>query len=364
MAPRSAPAETKRRVAMLVAGALDAPTGGSRYNRRMAEALVAAGWAVDVHELHGAFPHPDERAITAAAQVLASLPDGCATLVDGLAFSALPDVARHEASRLRLVALVHLPLAADVTFDKATRERLRPGERMALQAAALVVVTGEATRPLLGVHGIAENRITVVAPGTDRASLARGSGGPGVHLLSVATLSPGKGHDVLLRALALLPVELDWHLTCAGSLTRWPETAGRVRALVDELGFSQRVTLAGTLEGQHLDEAYDRADVFVLATHQETYGMATAEALARGLPVITTNTGAATTLLAPDTDHAAGVVVAPGDVSTIGQALTHVLGSAAYRAALAEGARRARQHLRTWDEAAWQLAAALENLRR
>ncbi len=349
---------------MLVAGALDTPTGGSRYNRRMTEALVAAGWTVDVYELHGAFPHPDGSATAAAARVLASLPDGRLTLVDGLAFSALPDAMRREASRLRLVALVHLPLAADVSLDETTRERLRAGERLALHAASLIVVTGEVARPLLGPYDIPDARITVVEPGTDRAPLARGSGGPGTHLLSVATVSPGKGHDVLLHALARLPDTLEWHLTCAGSLTRWPDTASRARLLIDELGLGNRVTLAGILEGAHLDDAYEQADVFVLATLQETYGMATAEALAHGLPVVTTDTGAARALLAPDTERAAGVVVSTGDVIAFSQALTRVLDDAVYRAALAAGARHARQHLRTWDEAARQLTAALENLTR
>lgn len=349
---------------MLVAGALDTPTGGSRYNRRITEALVAAGWTVDVHELHGAFPHPDERAMAAASQVLASLPDGRLTIVDGLAFSALPEAMRREASRLRLVALVHLPLAADVTVDEAAREHRRAGEHLALQAASLIVVTGHAARPLLGSYDIPDARITVVEPGTDPAPLARGSGGPDMHLLSVATVSPGKGHDVLLHALARLPNTLRWRLTCAGSLTRWPDTTSHVRRLIGELGLDHRVTLAGTLEGSRLDDAYGEADVFVLATHQETYGMATAEALARGLPVVTTDTGAARALLAVGTGHAAGMVVPAGDVTAFSHALARVLGDAAHRAALTAGARRARPHLRTWDEAARQLTAALENLTR
>ncbi len=187
-------------------------------------------------------------------------------------------------------------------------------EARSLAAAALVVVTGAATLPLLAGYAIAADRVVVVEPGTDAAPAARGTPGGPVHLLSVATLNPGKGHDLLLQALARVPIT-SWQLTCAGSLTRDPVTAARVQALTHSLGMQDRVRFTGELSGEALDRAYDAADVFVLATWQETYGMAVAEALARSLPIVSTTTGAIPALVGDE----AGLLVPPGDVSALGQ---------------------------------------------
>ena len=84
----------------------------------------------------------------------------------------------------------------------------------------------------------------------------------------------------------------DWHLTCAGSLTRHPPTVARIRAIIQERQLEEHVSLVGELDAEQIEERYDRADVFVLATLRETYGMAVAEALAHGLPVVSTSTGA------------------------------------------------------------------------
>ncbi|MCC7033747.1 MAG: glycosyltransferase family 4 protein [Acidobacteria bacterium] len=344
-----------RSMVLVVPGRLDARTGGSLYNRHMAEGLRRLGWQVEVRELAGDFPRPDAAALEQAARVFAALPRGATVVVDGMAFSAMPDIAARESPRLRLVALVHLPIAADVGLDADTAARFEASERRALESARLIVVTGQAARPLLDRYALGADPIAVVEPGTHPAPLARGSGRATVHLLCVATLDHGKGHDVLLRALASIEAAT-WHLTCAGSLTRHPATAAHVQALARELGLDHRVSFAGDLETDALERCYDASDLFVLATRRETYGMAVAEALAHGLPVIATRTGAIPTLVGGD----AGLVVPPGDVSALAQALARSIGDAQLRARLAAGARHARARLPTWDDAARRMAAALE----
>ena len=346
-----------RSVVLVVPGRLDNPTGGYQYDRRMSEGLCQRGWSVEVRELDDTFPHPSSRALEHAARVLANLPDGTRLLVDGLALGAMPEVIEREAGRLRIAALVHLPLAADVSIDPATAARFEAAERRALAAAALIIVTGTATIPMLARYGLPRNRIVVVEPGTMPAALARGSGGTPVRLLSVATLNPGKGHEILIEALSSVP-QRDWHLTCAGSVTRHPPTADRVRAAIRRLNLDDRITLVGELDPATLDEYYDRADVFVLATLQETYGMAVAEALARGLPVVSTTTGAIADLVGAD----AGLLVPPGNIEALAGALARVIGDARLRARLGEGARRVRDRLPTWEQACAKMAAALEHL--
>ena len=343
-----------RSVVFVVPGRIDTPTGGYLYDRRMTEGLPQHGWSVEIRELDESFPYPTSAALVHAARVLADVRDGTCVLVDGLALGAMPAVIEHEASRLRIVALVHLPLGADVGIDRETATRLAAVERRALDAAALVVVTGMATLPILAEYGIARDRVVVVEPGTARGPLARGSGGSPLRLLSVATLNPGKGHEILLQALASIP-HRGWHLTCVGSVARHPATVDRVRATMRRLGLAERVSLVGELDALRLADCYDCADVFVLATLHETYGMAVAEALAYGLPVVSTTTGAIPDLVG----HDAGLLAPPGNTEAFAGVLARVLGDARLRARLAEGARRIRDRLPSWDQAVGQMAAAL-----
>ncbi len=255
-----------------------------------------------------------------------------------------------------LVAIIHLPLAAEIGLSQDVAARLDVSERRAIAAASLIIVTGKATAEALTRSGVAPNLIAIVEPGTDRAPVARGSRGGPVHLLCAATLNPGKGHDILFRALAAVARD-NWRLTCAGSLDRHPPTVLRLRATLRELGLEDRVSLVGDLDAAALAACYDDADVFVLATLRETYGMAVAEALARGLPVVSTSTGAIPELVGND----AGLIVPTGDTKALTAALSQVLDDHS-RARLAEGARRVRDGLPTWENAVGKMADALERV--
>ena len=337
----------------IVPGTLGTRTGGYIYDRHMVEGLRMRGWSVKVEEIE----------LVQAERVFADIPSGTLVLVDGLAFSALPEVAEREASRLRLVALVHQPRGMEIGIDAGARTRVEANERRALGAARLVVVTGKTSVAVLARYGLSSNRIVVIEPGTERtparrSMLSHGSKGHPVQLLCVATLNPGKGHEILLRALASL-LEPEWCLTCVGSLTRDRQTTARVQSLVHELRLEDRVTLTGELDEAGVADWYDRADLFVLATLQETYGMAVAEALAHGLPVISTATGAIPDLVGSD----AGIVVSLGSVDALAEALaealSRTLNDAGLRERFAAGARRVREHLPTWDEAVDTMHAAL-----
>lgn len=323
----------------------------------MVEGLRRREWAVEVRELDGAFPVPTAADVTRAARAFAAIPDQTVTIVDGLALSALPTVIEHEAARLQIVALVHLPIAADVSLDPQVAARLEPDERRALAASRRIIVTGRATLSLLERYGISRDSPVVIEPGTERRSIAKGSGGGPLQLLCVATLQPGKGHRVLLEALHSVAGQ-DWHLTCAGSLTRDPREARQVRDQASRLGLDQQITFTGELDEHALSARYDGADVFVLATWQETWGMAVAEALAHGLPVVSTTCGALPRLVGDD----AGLLVPPGDIPALRAALERVLGDGALRACLAEGARRRRDMLPTVEDAVARLDVVISAL--
>lgn len=341
-----------RSITFVVPGPIVTRTGGSIYDARIVDGLGARGVSVDVIELGAS---SDD--VQTAAVALSALPDGTVAVIDGLILPAVADVVEREASRLQIVALVHLPRAADVTLDSQFAERLREREHRALRAARHIIVTSPATVPMLADYRLPAGSVSVVEPGTDGAAIARGSGGNEVHLLCVAAVHAGKGHDILLHALAAVPMR-NWRLICAGSLTRDAAAVNRVRQTIRALGLDDRVGLRGELNAAEIEECYDRADVFVLATLQETYGMAVAEALAHGLPVVSTTTGAIPSLV----DSRAGILVPPGDSDALAIALARIIDDAGLRVSLAQGARRARERLPTWDDACTKFGQCLDAL--
>lgn len=344
---------------LLLPGSLDALTGGTLYDMRMVEALRAQGRVIRVHNLDASFPQPSAAALTAAHALLAGVPDGALVVIDGLALGAMPDLAARHAARLRLVALVHHPLALETGLDAATAARLRASEASALGHARRVLVTSAHTARLLADYAVPPERVRVVEPGTEPAPPAADSavGGGPVQLLCVGSVTPRKGHQLLVEALGQLRA-LHWRLDCVGSLTRDPQTAAALAGRIETLGLVRRVRLLGELGAADLAGCYQRADVFVLASLFEGYGMAFAEALAHGLPVLGTTGGAI-----PDTVPAdAGLLVPPGDLAPLRDALHRLLTDAGLRQRLAAGAARARARLPDWPTAAARFADALADV--
>ncbi|HEY7172643.1 MAG TPA: glycosyltransferase family 4 protein [Vicinamibacterales bacterium] len=332
-----------RPVVFVVPGSLDARTGGSIYDRRIVDGLRARGWQVDVREVDVG---------DTGADIYATIPDATTVVADGLVFGARPDQAERHASRLRFVPVVHLPLAEEPGLDRDRATRLEDGERRAVACAAMVVVTGRRTVETMIRYGVPRERVVLIVPGTDRAPLARRSDAV-VRLLTVATVNAGKGHAILMRALAAIE-PAGWRLTCVGSLARDAAEAARITALVPALRLADRVTFTGELDGPAVDAAYAGADVFVLPTRHETFGMAVAEAIAHGLPVVSTPAGAIAEIAGDG-----ALLVPPGDVAALSAALARVIAEPALRDRLAAGARAARQRLPSWDAALDRMCAVL-----
>ena len=289
--------------------------------------------------------------------MFAALPDDSLVVMDGLAFGPLVEAVEEQMSRLQFVAVVHLPLSADPSLPPNEGASLRGGELRALQHASRIVVTGSESYSILRGCGTPSDRLRIVEPGTDRGSLARGSCGPSVHVVCVATLNAIKGHDLLIRSLARLR-DLNWRLSCAGSITHDAATVASVRHLIGDVEIEERVTLLGELAAPELERLLDSADVFALATRFETFGMAVAEAVARGLPVVSTRTGAIPRIVGNE----AGLLVPPDTEDALTAALRCVIGDPAVRASLRAGALRARDRLEPWPAAVRKFATVLTEL--
>lgn len=265
-----------------------------------------------MHELGPDSPRPSRAALSAAADTLRAIPTGHDVVVDGLALGGMPAIAIDQASRLRLVALVHHPLAEETGLDPVARQALHAAEQRALAAVSHVIVTSHATARALAAYGIDPASVTVAEPGTDPAPLAAARGLPPLRLVCVATVTPRKGHALLLDALAGLR-DRPWRLDCIGSTRRDPVTADAVARQVVSLELGDRVCFHGEVDDATLQRAYGGADAFVLASYYEGYGMAFAEALARGLPIVATGGGA----VAETVPGTAGLLDPAGDATAL-----------------------------------------------
>lgn len=338
-----------------VPGEPDTPSGGYGYDRRIAAELRAAGWDLQWLRLPDGFPDPSAAALSGAYARLARQQQDTAVMIDGLALGAMPDVGEVLGPRRPLVALVHHPLALETGLDPGRAAQLRASERAALAAARRVVATSRATALLLAAeYGVPASRITVAPPGTDPAAAATGSGGPEVAILSVGTLVPRKGHDLLLAALSRLRA-LPWRLTVVGDETRDPATARALHESVRSAGLAGRVDFAGAVDAARLAALYAGADLFALASRHEGFGMAYAEALARGLPVVGTTAGGIPEAVPPG----AGRLVPPDDVDALEEALRELLADRGARLRCADAALRAAAGLVRWTDTARQVAEAL-----
>ncbi|WP_030811838.1 glycosyltransferase family 4 protein [Streptomyces sp. NRRL S-337] len=340
-----------------------APSGGNTYDRRVCQGLPAAGWRVRPHALPGAWPRPAAADRAELARLLAELPDGAVVLLDGLVGCGVPEVLRPEAARLRLAVLVHLPLADETGLDPREAADLDARERRALHAAGAVVATSAwAAGRLTAHHHLPPARVHVARPGTDPAPLAPGTG-HGTALLCVAALTPRKGHRRLLDALATVTGP-PWHCTFVGGPGKDPGYAAQLRDHVDELGLGGRIRFAGPQTGAELAAHYAAADLLVLASYAETYGMVITEALARGIPVLATAVDGVPEALgrAPD-GTPPGLLVPAGEPAALSGALGDWLGDRALRHRLREAARGRRAMLEGWEMTSHSLAEALERLR-
>ena len=333
------------------------PSGGNTFDRRICRGLAALGWVVHEHEVAGPWPRAGKAGQLALARAVGRIPDGAVVLLDGLIASTAPEVIVPQARRLRQVVLVHMPLGHRPPDGEAGAVRAR--EREVLAAAAAVVTTSVWTRRLLGeLYALPSDRVHVTEPGVDAARVVPGSAA-GDALLCVAALTPHKGLDVLLDGLATA-TDLTWRCTCVGSVVRDPGFAAGVRRRARERGLGERVRFPGPLTGTELDRAYAAADLLVLPSHAETYGLVVTEALARGLPVLATEVGGVTEALGHGEDGTRpGLLVPPGDPAALGAALRAWLEHAELRECLRRAARRRRATLPPWTGTAADVADVL-----
>lgn len=334
-----------RTVWFVVPDGIDDParvSGGNAYDRRLREQLAALGWVVHTREIDA----------DATPDALADLPADALVLVDGLVGVRSPHVVEAASDRVRVVVLAHMVVAADAGADPPSIE----AERRTLRCARRVITTSEWARGELVERGlVAADRVSVAVPGTDEAPLARGTESRG-SMLCVGAVVPHKGQDTVVDALAALEPQLRWSCTMTGSLTTDRAFSARVTARAAEAGLSERISWTGVLTGPQLDAAYGSADLLVAPSRAESYGMAVAEALRRGIPVVASRVGGIPEAVAPG---AAAMLVPPGRPDELSAVLRRWITDPALRARLTEAARRDAASRPSWISTAEAVDEAL-----
>lgn len=346
-----------RTLHIICPGDINQLTGGYGYLRRLAAGLRALGDPVIIHELPGPHPFVDDLSRQAADAMMAAIPDGARVLIDGLALPIAAHAVWVDRYRLRFAALVHHPLHLENGLTPEQADTLFRIERDALAHMRHVIVPSVTSLRGVADLSVPTARITIANPGTDAAEPSAGSGGDGPTILCVATLTPRKGHLVLVEALARVK-HLPWRLVLVGSDARHPGQAAAIAAAVAEHGLTERVRMTGELSGPVLEAEWRAADLFTLVSYHEGYGMVAADALKRGLPCIVTDAGGLAEVVPPG----AGAVVPPGDVTALAAAFERLLSDGQALSAARAAAQAAGAALPSWQQSVALIRAALSGM--
>ncbi|HEV8078161.1 MAG TPA: glycosyltransferase, partial [Marinobacter sp.] len=354
--------ESSHELIFVVPGDPQQNTGGYRYVRELVAALNQAGTHARVTGLPGQFPQPDAVALSAMKELLAGMAEQSWLVLDGLAMSAMPEILEAQRSRLNLVALIHHPLADETGLSPQQQAWFFGAEKRALAAVPHVVTTSQFTAARLRDFAVAPERIHIAEPGVkksasgapERSAHSTAEDAQPIRLLCVAHLSPRKAQHQLVEALSGLQ-ELPWQCVLVGACDRDLHYAEQVRQQIQQAGLCSRITLTGEVGGDALAALYSQADVFVLPSLYEGYGMVIDEALSVGLPVISSNGGA----LVHTADRPGVAMYNAGDVAALRECLAQWITNLDVLTQARLSAEYESQRVRTWADTAADFTAAL-----
>jgi glycosyltransferase involved in cell wall biosynthesis len=320
-------------------------TGGYLYNRRVISGLRKRGFEIEEVVAGGASPEEQRTADPRFGSTFDPSKFG-AIVVDALARIVIaPHLNSWLASR-PVVALVHeLPGVASGGYGSGTVARERDFEEPLLRADRLVAVSEHGRKVLLG-RGVAPGRIHLVPPGFDGIPVGDGSqvarGGP-VRALCVAQWIERKGILTLVEAW-MLRERKDAVLELIGETDADPDYALLVRDAI-EAAPRGSIVVSGCVDDASLGASYAAADLFVLPSRYEGYGIVYAEALAFGLPIIACDAGPVPELVG----RQAAVLVRTDDKEALSAALDLLLGDSALRLRMSAAASRRASSLPRWE---------------
>lgn len=277
-------------------------TGGWIYNRHLISWLDRHFGGVCEMTVPVCFPTPDAAVMREIAAMFDEIEPGAVMVMDHIYGCMLLPVL--EGRPFRLVLVYHhsvveergagvLPISPQGGRSKGARDTDQSSiEQSALRRADAVVVTSDESHAYIASrYGIAAEKIITAKPGNDPVPQSPAHDAGPWHLLSVGAVIPRKRYEFLVEALSKLE-RSDWSLTIAGNTERYPDYVIDLQNLVDARALSDHVTLLGELPAPALAALWGRTHLYVASSFYEGYGMAISEAICRGVPVISTPSGA------------------------------------------------------------------------
>lgn len=314
-------------------------TGGWIYNRQLIDWLDRHLGGVAEMTVPVCFPAPDAAVLAEIAALFDAIEPGAVLVMDHIYGCMLLPVLHDRP--FKLVLIYHHAMVEErgagllPSHPQRARSEGAGGtgqnatEQSALQLASAIVVTSDESREYVTRHyGIAAQKIITGKPGNDPAPQSPAHEAGAWHLLCVGAVIPRKRYEFLVEVLAKLE-RSDWSLTIVGNSERYPEYAADLQGLIDAGGLSGHIELTGELTTPALEAVWGRTHLYVASSFYEGYGMAISEALCRGVPVISTPSGAvagwageAATLVDADDpqDMAARIAAMMSDIATYGAA--------------------------------------------
>jgi D-inositol-3-phosphate glycosyltransferase len=241
------------------------------------------------------------------------------------------------------------------------------GERKVAQRADRIVCAGEGERDLLSEHyGVSRQRVSVIPCGVDivrfrpmdslraRRRLGLDLGIP--VLLFIGRIEPLKGIDVLIRAASQLDGR--FQLLVVGGDEKDDARKSALRALTGELGISGKVVFADAVPHDDLPTYYNAADICVVPSYYESFGLVALEAMACGVPVIASRVGG---LKETVQDGRTGYLIPWRCPEPFAERLDLLLTNESLRRSLGREARRVAERYR-WSEIATQVEDVYHDL--
>ena len=344
------------KIAFIIPGDINLPTGGYRYDKEIINAWENSGVEVELISLEGNYPFPSEKEKQSAIDSIKDFPKADIAIVDGLLGGASPNFLKALSQRMPVSALIHHPLCLENGLDADTAKGLETSERHGLEFVENIVTTSPATaKTVAKLFNFDATKIHTVLPGVTRAEISRGSQNSTVNLLCVGSLIERKGHRFLLEALSQLN-HLDWRLDCYGSTDFDTKLFAELTKMLETSEHSDKIKFHGAVSDTTLEAAYLNADIFVLPSLYEGYGMVYAEAIVRGLPIIATRAGAIPQTV-PET---CGILVEPENIEMLKQAIEELISDKELREQYRKAAIREEPNFPTWQKSAHQFAAILK----
>jgi len=191
--------------------------------------------------------------------------------------------------------------------EQEPKLRIETETKIIATADRIIAFTTEERDDLTRIYGAQPERVQVIPGGVDlelfhpvdreKARNELGLPGRSGILLFAGRIQPFKGIDILLRAVACLEDRDDLCLIILGADSESDGEVARLRALAGELGIMDKVTFLGAVEHGKMPLFYSAADVCVVPSYHESFGLVALEAMACGTPVVASRVGGLATII-------------------------------------------------------------------